>query len=891
MKLFSTLLLALLMSGLSYAQSITEILMPQYMQGTGSITAADDRRVPYVCRLKLNGLLPNKTYRYYTRMATLTSSGTSGEGAYILVKANGDFVRVTSPSLSTAGRYDEFTTDADGSHTGWFISEASSSTTFSPGTELKVRVTLNNGNGGIGPVQALTTSSTVKIRAFNNTGTGGSSIRSTPVTGATAKNFVFLWDNEAGTGRPVAGSFLESDGTAGIVANGYAPFYANDVNGVDRAWGTIIPNDLANGIRRIGQYSLSDAGEIGYKLSSDGYWPSITGERVSTVNPANGLTTTIVLDGAVARLDGANVRSDQVITFNTVPEKTYGDADFAAGATAGAGTPVSYSSSNANILSIINGQLHIAGAGAASITAGHPGDDFYKPASPVVQTITVNKALLTIQADDQAKVGGNANPPLTLTYMGFVNGEDASVLNPGPVVSTTATTASLPGSYLITVEGAGSPNYDIKYVPGTLTVTAAKQSQTITFGPLPAKTYGDALFDPGAVTTSGLTVSYASDHPAVAAIVNGRIQITGAGTATIIASQAGSDAYEPAAAVVQTLVVNPAVLIIRADDQSRLYGHPNPPLTITYSGFVNQETAAVLSTPVVISTTAMASSAVGDYPITVEGATAANYTILFENGTLRVDPLMAQTITFDKLPVKTYGNASFSAGGQASSGLVVDYASSDPAVATVNNGIINIHTAGTTIITASQPGDPSFAAADPVAQVLTVKKANLSATAQSLTKNAGEPNPTLTILYNGFVNGDDAGDLAQAPVISTVATAAAVAGVYPITVSGPVSSANYHIAYFNGSLTVLPAGADTSAGFNAYISTPGRLRINYYAADKQEITVQLFNSYGGRVLDNKLTAVKGMNTFYFEVPNLSTGIYPLRIGGEGRLLKTKVFIR
>lgn len=890
MKLFSTLLLALLMSGLLYAQSVTEIIMPQYMQSGGSITSAEDRRGPYVCRLKLNGLQPNKTYRYYVRMVNVGASGLSGEGSYILVKANGEFLRVTSPSLALAGRYDEFTTDATGSHTGWFISEASSSTTFQQGKELQLRVTVNDGNGGIGPKQAFTTTSTVKMLGFNNTSTGGSSIRSTPVTGGTAKDFVFLWDNPAGTGRPVTGCFLEGDGTAGTVANGYAAFYENEVNEVDKAWGAIIPNTLANGILRIGQYRLSDAGETGYKLSSDGYWPSNTGERVSTVNPTNGLTTTIVLNGAVARLDGANVKSDQVITFNTLPAKTYGDADFDAGATAGAGTPVGYSSSNANILSIINGQLHIAGAGVADITVNHPGDDFYNPAPPVVQTITINKASLTIKADDQAKVTGDGNPPLTLTYTGFVNGEDATVLNPAPVVSTTATTASPPDTYPITVEGAGSPNYDIKYVPGTLTVTAAKQQQTIAFDPLPAKTYGDASFDPGAVATSGLAVSYTSDNPAVAAIVNGQLQITGVGTATITASQAGSVAYEPAPDKLQTLVVSPAALTIRADDKNRLYGHSNPELTITYTGFVNNETEAVFSTPVIISTTATTSSAVGDYPITVEGATAANYTITFENGTLRVDPLMAQTITFNKLPVKTYGNAAFAAGAQASSGLTVEYASSDPAVATVANGIITIHAAGTATITASQPGDASFSAADPVAQVLTVKKANLSVTAKSFTKKEGEPNPSLTIVYSGFVNGDDAGDLTQAPGISTPATTAAVAGVYPITVSGAVSSTNYHIAYFNGSLTVLPVSSDTS-GYNAYISTPGRLRVNYYATANQEITVQLFNSYGGRVLDNKLTAVKGMNTFYFEVPNLSAGVYPLRIGTEGRLLKTKVFIR
>ena len=51
--------------------------------------------------------------------------------------------------------------------------------------------------------------------------------------------------------------------------------------------------------------------------------------------------------------------------------------------------------------------------------------------------------------------------------------------------------------------------------------------------------------------------------------------------------------------------------------------------------------------------------------------------------TLEIVPAI-QTITFDALPAKTFGDAPFALGATASSGLSVSYTSSNPAVATVS---------------------------------------------------------------------------------------------------------------------------------------------------------------------------------------------------------------
>src|SRR5688500_5864670 len=137
MKLNFIVFVSLLLTTVaSYSQTLTEVYFPQYMQGVGSFNAADDRKVPFVCRLTVTGLTPGATYRYYNRFVTDPASTGTGEGNYILVKDSGDFVRVTSPSLFAAGRYGEFTTDTTGSYTGWFANEASVSSLYTPGNNI-----------------------------------------------------------------------------------------------------------------------------------------------------------------------------------------------------------------------------------------------------------------------------------------------------------------------------------------------------------------------------------------------------------------------------------------------------------------------------------------------------------------------------------------------------------------------------------------------------------------------------------------------------------------------------------------------------------------------------------------------------------------------------------
>lgn len=164
----------------------------------------------------------------------------------------------------------------------------------------------------------------------------------------------------------------------------------------------------------------------------------------------------------------------QVITFNAPAAKRYGNADFATGATSTNTTiPITYTSSNANVATITGNTIHITGAGTTTITASQAGNSLFFAATPVVRTLTVDKATLTIAVRDTSKVEGQDNPAFTFVYTGFVLGETVINLTTSPVVNTAATTASSAGYYTLTPANAAGNNYTITFTAGRLTVLPA----------------------------------------------------------------------------------------------------------------------------------------------------------------------------------------------------------------------------------------------------------------------------------------------------------------------------------------------------------------------------------------------------------------------------------
>ncbi len=412
-------------------------------------------------------------------------------------------------------------------------------------------------------------------------------------------------------------------------------------------------------------------------------------------------------------------------------------------------------------------------------------------------TLTVNPASLTITANSTNKIYGAALPTFTASYSGFVNGDTAANLTT-PVSLTTSASASSPaGTYTITASGATSTNYSIGFVNGTLTVNPAPL--TITANST-NKVYGAALPTFTASYSGFVNGDTAANLTTPVSLTTSASASSPAGTYTITASGATSTNYS-IGFVNGTLTVNPAPLTITANSTNKVYGAALPTFTASYSGFVNGDTAANLTTPVSLTTSASASSPAGTYTITASGATSTNYSIGFVNGTLTVNPAPL-TITANSTN-KVYGAALPTFTASYSGFVNGDTAANLTTPVSLTTSASASSPAGTYTITASGATSTNYSIGF-VNGTLTVNPAPLTITANSTNKVYGAALPTFTASYSGFVNGDTAANLTTPVSLTTSASASSPAGTYTITASGATST-NYSIGFVNGTLTVNPA--------------------------------------------------------------------------------------
>jgi len=92
--------------------------------------------------------------------------------------------------------------------------------------------------------------------------------------------------------------------------------------------------------------------------------------------------------------------------------------------------------------------------------------------------------------------------------------------------------------------------------------------------------------------------------------------------------------------------VTPADLVIAADDETKAFGAPLPALTLTFTGFKNNDGVAQLVYPPAVSTSATRTSPPGTYPITVSSAYSENYNISYVQGVLTITPNVVIPNTF-----------------------------------------------------------------------------------------------------------------------------------------------------------------------------------------------------------------------------------------------------
>lgn len=241
-------------------------------------------------------------------------------------------------------------------------------------------------------------------------------------------------------------------------------------------------------------------------------------------------------------------------------------------------------------------------------------------------------------------VGGSAN-----SYQWQKNGVNISGANSSSYTKASASLADA-GVYTLVVTNSLVPSLTIKrHISVTIDGT-----QSITFDPLPSKTYNNAPFVLTATASSGLLITYVSSNTAVASINGNILTIEGAGTCTITAKQAGNAGFNAAPDVLQTFIVSKAAQSLVANFLSiprlttdlpfdpQAFYNSGLPATISSSNMAVATVSGNLITPVSAGVTTLTVSQPGDnnflpatnstFSLTVNNPTQSPYKFTLQGG-------------------------------------------------------------------------------------------------------------------------------------------------------------------------------------------------------------------------------------------------------------------
>ncbi len=315
--------------------------------------------------------------------------------------------------------------------------------------------------------------------------------------------------------------------------------------------------------------------------------------------------------------------------------------------------------------------------------------------------LTVNKAPLAVTALAEDITYGDVAPTVTVEYSGFVNGEDATVLDDtGFDLGTDYSQFDAVDTYNTTIAIGTAEDNNYNFTPlNTSTFEVGQKALTVT-ADNQSKTYGDSFtFDGTEFTTSGLVSSDAvSSATITSAGAAATATVDGSPYAINISSASGTGlANYDISYVAGSFAVGKKALAVTALAEDITYGDVAPTVTVEYSGFVNGEDATVLDdTGFDLGTDYSQFDAVDTYNTTIAIGTAEdnnyNFTPLntstFEVGqkalTVTADDLSkfcGQTITFNGTEFTQVGlvsgdaitSATISSIGASSSANSTDY--------------------------------------------------------------------------------------------------------------------------------------------------------------------------------------------------------------------------
>ncbi len=389
--------------------------------------------------------------------------------------------------------------------------------------------------------------------------------------------------------------------------------------------------------------------------------------------------------------------------------------------------------------------------------------------------------------------------------------------------------ASGNGNGTVTYTAVANPTHSPKQTTMTIAgqnftvsqAAAPKSDQTINFTQPADKTVLDNPFGLTANATSGLPVTF-NIVSGPATISGSTVTITGVGSVTVRASQAGNVDFNAAPNVDRTFTVNKASQTITfnqpadhtfGDAQFFLSGSASSSLAVSFS---------VISGPAILSGNGVTLTGAGAVTIQADQSGNGNFNAAPPVQRTFNVAKANQTITFGALANKAASDPPFNINATASSGLNVSF-SVISGNAMVNGNTVTLTGSGTVTIQANQQGDNNFNPATPVQQSFTVSKGQASINLSNLVQIFdGNPKPVtatttplglsgLTVTYNGSTTPP-----------SAIGSYAVVASLNNADFQATNSLGTLNIIGFSptDSQNVNP-GAQNTAGVNPHGNSPG----------------------------------------------------------------------
>lgn len=486
------------------------------------------------------------------------------------------------------------------------------------------------------------------------------------------------------------------------------------------------------------------------------------------------------------------IAKNKDITLNvTVPALNYGDTKPLEIEVVPADATLTYKvtgktpSDTSTAIKVEDGQITAGAVGNFILTVTATADGYNQ--KEVTVEFTVGKAELTVTADDKTIAYGDAAPAFTVTYDGFVNGDDEGDLGGTLAFACDYEKGDDVGTYPITPSGLTSDNYNITFVPGTLTVGKANYPGTVTPPTGLTATYGDTLADVTLPTDPNGVWSWKDA---------GTTSVGNAGGNSFTLIFTPNDTNYNQVEVEATVTVGKAALTVTADNVTIAYGEPKPDFTAQITGFVNGETAAVLGGTLAFECSYEAGSPVGTYPITPKGLTSNNYSISFVDGTLTVteNAVPMPTAPVGKTLTYNSGLQDLIIPGSAEHGTMYYSLSQNGPWYTA---VPQAKDAGVYTVWYKVVGDPGYSDTAPISVTAVINKAPLTIKALDRRAYVGERIPAFAYDVVGLLGSDT---LDKAPSFSCNANMN-MPGTYVIRIFG-AEAANYDISYVNGILTV-----------------------------------------------------------------------------------------